>query len=192
MTCAARHGGGGAAADGSSVDNRDQGAPMAAIEPSPCIVVGYDGSPSARAALRLAVDRVRDGKLFLVHGYGAPADFWGSEHYDTALQIALARAEELVERAASEVEPRLADVAHEIELIPGRPADVIAAVAESRNADEIIVGTRGYGPLRGVALGSVAHALLHQAACPVTVIPDAAVERLDAAMAERSAIEVRP
>jgi hypothetical protein len=71
----------------------------------------------------------------------------------------------------------LADVDYELELIAGRPADVIATVATTRDADEIIIGTRGFGPLRGL-LGSVAHALLHQAKCPVTVIPDAALERL--------------
>jgi nucleotide-binding universal stress UspA family protein len=57
---------------------------------------------------------------------------------------------------------------------------VIVTVAEIRQADEIIVGTRGFGPLRG-ALGSVAHTLLHDAPCPVTVIPPAAVERLQRA-----------
>jgi hypothetical protein len=33
---------------------------------TPCIVVGYDGSPPARAGLALAVDRVGDGKLYIV------------------------------------------------------------------------------------------------------------------------------
>ena len=66
---------------------------------------------------------------------------------------------------AAEAEPRLASVDHETELISGRPAEVIATVAETRGADEIIVGTRGFGRLRG-AFGSVAHALLHEATCP--------------------------
>ncbi len=48
---------------------------MAPTGVSPCIVVGYDGSPSSCAALKLAVDRVGTGKIFLVHGYDAPADF---------------------------------------------------------------------------------------------------------------------
>jgi nucleotide-binding universal stress UspA family protein len=156
---------------------------MATSGASPCIVVGYDGSPSSRAALRLAVDRAHGGRLFIVHGYDTPADFWGSEHYDTALHTALDRAEELLARARLEV----GDVDHEVELIPGRAADVIAAVAETRGADEIIIGTRGHGPLRGIAVGSVAHALLHQASCPVTVIPDAAVERLAPRPAEQAA-----
>lgn len=161
---------------------------MAATQPSPCIAVGYDGSPSSRAALRLAVERGRGRKLFIVHGYDAPADFWGSEHYDAALNAALTRGEQLLARAESELEDYSADVEHELELIPGRPADVIANVAEARAVDEIIIGTRGYGPLRGIALGSVAHALLHQAACPVTVIPDAAVQRL--AANDPAAVEV--
>jgi len=145
--------------------------------PSPRIVVGYDGSPSSRAALRLALDRVGSGKLFLVHGYAAPADFWGHEAYDQLLGAALTRGEEVL-NAAAEVDPRLAQVDHELELIAGRPAEVIANVAETRDADAIFVGTRGFGPFRGM-LGSVAHALLHAAKCPVTVIPDAALERLD-------------
>jgi nucleotide-binding universal stress UspA family protein len=165
----------------------DQESLMPANEPAPRIVVGYDGSAPARAALRLAASRAHGGKLFIVHGYGAPADFWGSEYYDTALEAALSRAEELLADAEAEV----GDVDHELELIPGRPADVIATVAETRNADEIIIGTRGFGPLRGVALGSVAHALLHLAKCPVTVIPDAAVARLEATSAQPAA-EVGP
>jgi nucleotide-binding universal stress UspA family protein len=143
---------------------------------APCIVVGYDGSPSSRAALRLAVHRAGAGKLFVVHAYDAPADYWGRDEYDALLNAALTRGEQLLADIAS-AEPHLTDVDHELELIAGRPADVIATVAKTRDADEIIIGTRGFGPLRGL-LGSVAHALLHQAACPVTVIPEAALERL--------------
>ena len=143
---------------------------------SPVIVVGYDDSPSARAALGLAVDRVGDGKLYVVHGYSAPADYCGAVEYDAILHAALAHGESVLEHAAA-AEPRLASVDHETELIPGRPAEVIANVAETRGADEIIIGTRGFGRLHGV-FGSVAHALLHEAKCPVTIIPDAALAQL--------------
>jgi nucleotide-binding universal stress UspA family protein len=139
----------------------------------PCIVVGYDGSEPARAALRLALDRVGDGKLFVVHGYDAPGDYWGSEQYDALLNVALTRGERVLEEV-TRVEPRLTEVDHELELIPGRPAEVIANVAATRHADEIIVGTRGFGRLRAV-LGSVAHELLHEAPCPVTAIPESAL-----------------
>ena len=143
---------------------------------SPTIVVGYDGSAAARAALRLAAARVGGGKVFVVYGYDAPADYWGDEHYEALLHAALDRGERTLEQATTAV-PELADVGHEMELIAGHPAEVIANVAATRDADEIIVGTRGFGRIRG-ALGSVAHALLHQAPCPVTVIPTAALPTL--------------
>jgi nucleotide-binding universal stress UspA family protein len=49
-------------------------------------------------------------------------------------------------------------------------------VATAHRADEIIVGSRGFGRARAL-LGSVAHELIHLADCPVTVIPERAVER---------------
>ena len=150
---------------------------MAAPSNPPCIVVGYDGSPPARAALQLALDRIGDGKLFLVHAYEAPGDFWGSEHYQELLDRALQRGRSVLDRVAIEGDPRIADADHELELIAGRPAEVIAAVAEARGADEIIIGTRGFGRVRAV-IGSVAHELLHEAACPLTVIPEAALARM--------------
>ena len=151
----------------------------------PTIVVAYDGSAAARAALSRAVDRVSGGKVFVVHAYSTPADYWGGDHYQEMLDRALERGENLL-NTLLDAEPRLADVDHETELIPGTPAEVIANVAEVRHADEIIVGTRGFGPIRAM-LGSVAHGLLHIAPCAVTVIPERAVatrlERTEAATA---------
>jgi nucleotide-binding universal stress UspA family protein len=141
------------------------------------IVVGYDGSPPARAALQLAIDRIGDGKLFLVHAYEAPGDFWGSEHYQELLDRGLQRGRSVLDRVAIDGDPRIAEVDHELELIAGHPAQVIARVADARGAEEIIIGTRGFGRVRAV-IGSVAHELLHEAACPVTVIPAAALDRI--------------
>lgn len=139
-----------------------------------CIVVGYDGSPPSRAAVQLAVDRARDGKIFIVCAYDAPGDYWGGEHYQELLSHSLNHGERLLARVALDADPRLADFDHELELIAGRPAEAIATVAGTRHADEIIVGSRGFGKVRSV-LGSVAHELLHEAACPVTVIPQRAL-----------------
>jgi nucleotide-binding universal stress UspA family protein len=144
--------------------------------PHPLIVVGYDGSPAAKAALRLAMSRVGGGKLFVVHGYDAPADYWGVQHAQTVLHAALDRGERLLAEV-EDVVPELKDVTYETELIGDDPAHAIATVATTRGADEIIIGTRGFGRLRG-ALGSVAHALLHDAQCPVTVIPAASAAAL--------------
>ena len=58
------------------------------------------------------------------------------------------------------------------------PARAIADVARARDADEIIVGTRGHGRARAL-LGSVAHQVIHLAECPITVIPERVVDRAE-------------
>jgi nucleotide-binding universal stress UspA family protein len=83
---------------------------------------------------------------------------------------ALTRAEAAVD-AVTESHPGLAEIAWERELIGGPAAKAIADVAHVRGADEVILGTRGFGRMRAL-LGSVAHEVIHLAACPVTVIPE--------------------
>ena len=55
----------------------------------------------------------------------------------------------------------------------GGAAHAIADLADSTNADLIVVGTRGQGPVTGLLLGSVTQRLLHIATCPVLAVPPA-------------------
>ncbi len=66
---------------------------------------------------------------------------------------------------------RDAGVDFEIELVPEKPARALLAVAESRAARLIVVGTHGEGPLAGALLGSVPQKLVHRSAIPVLVVP---------------------
>ena len=61
-------------------------------------------------------------------------------------------------------------------LIVGMTAVVDDDVARARDADHIVVGSRGLNRMRAI-LGSVSHELLHRASCPVTVIPAAPEDR---------------
>jgi len=139
--------------------------------PYPVVVVGYDGSPASHVALSRGVARVgTTGKLYLVHAWQVPEAWRGRGQYEPAIARALTEAEAVLERAKP-AHPGLSGVSWERELIGASPARAIADVAAVRQADEIILGTRGIGRVRAL-LGSVAHEVIHLASCPVTVIPE--------------------
>jgi nucleotide-binding universal stress UspA family protein len=52
----------------------------------------------------------------------------------------------------------------------GRPASVIAQVAESVSADVIVIGRRGRGGVAEIVLGSVSHELVLHSKRPVLVV----------------------
>jgi len=132
------------------------------------IVVGYDGSPEARAALAYAAERVDgSGKLFIVAAAAPVPDLLGTPYYQQHLDASQSRSRELLEEAASQVP---AGVDYATELIDGPAADAIVRVADVRDAREIVIGSRGLGRVRAV-LGSVSHDVLHLTHRPVVVIP---------------------
>jgi nucleotide-binding universal stress UspA family protein len=143
--------------------------------PHPCVVVGFDGSPASHVALVRAIERVgASGKLYLVHAWEVPEAWRGRGNYQPYVDRALTEAEEVMDQAVM-AHPALNGITWERELIGGPPAKAIADVADVRGADEIILGTRGFGRVRAL-LGSVAHELIHLAPCPVTVIPERVVD----------------
>ena len=140
--------------------------------PAPTIVVGYDGSDPARAALVFAARQAgARGRVYVVHAYELPPDFLGSPYYERLLTERRDRGAALLRDLPLE-DNSLAGPAYETELIGGPAAEAIAGVARARNADQIVVGARGLGRVRAL-LGSVSHELLHVADRPVVVIPAA-------------------
>ncbi len=144
-------------------------------DPHPVVVVGFDGSPASHVALSRAIQRVSGGgKLYLVHAWQVPEAWRGRGLFQPYVDRALEDAEVVLAQAKA-AHPGLAAIDWESELIGAPPAKAIADVAETRGADEIVIGTRGFGRVRAL-LGSVAHELVHLAACPVTVIPERMVD----------------
>ncbi len=141
-----------------------------------CIVTGYDGSPASRAALSLAVEKAEpDGRVVIVHAFHQPSGQYDAVGYQKQLDIAFGRARALLAHLEEEV-PGLAALDWTTELLAGPAAAALSDVAEAEHASEIVVGTRGFGRARAL-LGSVAHDLIHYAACPVTVIPERALSQ---------------
>jgi len=132
------------------------------------IVVGYDASDSARAALAAAVelagplgDEVHVVVAYEVHrGGGEVADF----------AAALAeRAQTLVKLARDQAAGLHAQI--ETEAVEAPRADALVDVAERLAARMIVVGTRGESPLRGALVGSTPHKLLQISERPVLIVP---------------------
>ena len=67
-----------------------------------------------------------------------------------------------------------------VEKTTGQPAHVIAELAKRVDADLILTGTRGHGPVAGLILGSVTTRLLMIAPCPVVVVPTAVTAETEA------------
>jgi nucleotide-binding universal stress UspA family protein len=133
------------------------------------IIVGYDGSSCADAALDEACGLAKslgDG-LVLVFGY-APGGYGGGEvpsQRDAVKELAERATAQGVERAkATGVEP-------EVELEPMHPAHALSAAAAKHGARMIVVGSYGEAPIKGVILGSTPFKLLHEAEVPVLVVP---------------------
>lgn len=117
-----------------------------------------------------------DGRVVAVHAFQPLPDWLGAPNYQQALDAYQAHGRELLESLEAEHER---DFELDTSLLEGPPARAIVAAADARDADEIVVGSRGFGPVRGI-LGSVSHAVLHETDRVVVVIPADVLPALDA------------
>ncbi len=133
------------------------------------IIVGYDGSDCARAALATGAELAKalGEKVVLVFGY-APGGYGGGE-----VPAQREAVEEIAEKttAAGLKEATAAGVEAEVENVNRHPAQALMDVAAERGARMIVVGSRGETPIKGVVLGSTPYKLLHLAEVPVLVVP---------------------
>jgi nucleotide-binding universal stress UspA family protein len=136
------------------------------------IVVGVDGSPGSRAALRwaLAQARLTGATVEAVTAWQNPIvyDGWipeAPDHAAVAAAAGRALAETVAEVAESGSEP--VDVRTAVAEGPAAPVLLAAAAG----AELLVVGSRGHGAFAGMLLGSVSQHCVHHPPCPVVVIP---------------------
>lgn len=151
---------------------------------------GYDGSPSSQRALEAAGRvatasgaRLRVIRVFEPLAYDLPPGgvaIGGLPSYNLTLR----------ERASMELDSAVASIESDPEIEPrfavGDPVRVLAAASEE--LDLLVVGSRGYGPMRAVLVGGVSGRLVTQAACPVIVFPRGAGETDDDALFATTAV----
>jgi len=151
------------------VVRQGQDRPDAAAQP---VVVGVDGSATGDDTLAFAFEaaETRHVPLVAVHA-------WSDRLMDLVVRppvelaaFAATERDLLVERLAGWT-LKYPDVAVTTVVTGGGAAR--ALIEQASRAQLLVVGSRGRGELSGLLLGSVGHAVLHRAACPVAVVrPD--------------------
>lgn len=131
------------------------------------IAVAYDDTPESKAALKRAeAIALACRATIVVYTVSAPpAVVPGAAGYTPVVPP---EAGAIVTRAVKAVDEGLAATGRALGGVPG-PA--IAEACEEVGADLLVAGSRGYGPVMRVLLGSVSTQLAHRAPCPVMVVP---------------------
>lgn len=117
------------------------------------ILVGIDGSPASRNALRFAVGEAQ--------ALGCSIRLAGTY---TVIRASVAA---ILKEAVAEVKTAGVPVDWVIET--GDAADIL--VEESKHASLVVVGSHVQGGFIGNSLGTVSNALLYHAQCPTVVVP---------------------
>jgi len=137
------------------------------------LLVALDAGRSSDRALSEAVSvaRALGAMIWLVHVGYEPAVMCAESALADALRGPglLAKGKDVLSLAARSVPVAL--LGGQL-LLEGDPADEILGAAEQVDADLIVLGTHGRGPVSRFLLGSTAHSVLLRASCPVLTVGD--------------------
>ena len=137
------------------------------------IVVGVDGSESARKALRWAVHEAEPWEAELTAiaavpmASGAGALAWLPAAVDREQVLADVRSG--LDRAVADAVEGHPTVVVRRHALDGNAAELMAEFSTA--VDLVVVGSRGRGGFSGLLLGSVSQGVLSHASCPVMVVP---------------------
>ena len=137
------------------------------------VVVGIDGSPPSKAALRWAIRYAgfTDGVVDAVIAWDYPTSYgWAPVIDEESVQDVAANTLEKTVREATADGPTVQVVRA---VVQGHPAQVL--VDEARGADILVVGNRGHGAFTSALIGSTSERCVRHALCPVVVVHAPAV-----------------
>ena len=138
------------------------------------IVVGVDGSDASKQALRWAIEEARahGASVTAVHAWELPPPVPDVAAMPTMDPVAFFpdfqnAAEKQVTDIVEEVVGDDTSVTVEPVSVEGSPAN--ALIDAARDADLVVVGSRGLGGFKTLVLGSVSHQVAQHAPCPVVI-----------------------
>jgi nucleotide-binding universal stress UspA family protein len=132
------------------------------------IVVGVDGSPPSERALDWAIDEAQRtaASLHLVAAWMFPMALGYA--FTTTVNEVRQSAQDVVDRAVAHVTEVAGDVTVSGETSEQLPAP--ALIAAAKDADLLVVGSRGLGGFEGLLIGSVSQYCTRHATCSVVVV----------------------
>ncbi|MEU8801045.1 universal stress protein [Spirillospora sp. NPDC048819] len=136
------------------------------------IVVGVDGAPAGTDAIGFAFEEasIREVRLRALLAWTSPVSTGPGDMQPLVYDRELLAADE--ERLLAESLAGWRTKYPDVDIVPGsvrgRAARVLAEA--STHADQLVVGSRGRGGFAGLPFGSVGHAMLHRAHCPVAIV----------------------
>jgi len=137
------------------------------------ILVPVDFSDSSARALRHAVSLAAEsgGSLIIVHV--VPADYgWLEIGRDESRDLDRSLQRQAADRLRAFADESVVhDVAADLEVRIGQPAEQIVTAARESKCDSIVLSTRGLTGLDRYLIGSVADRVARLAPCPVTLMP---------------------
>src|SRR5687767_14643667 len=139
-------------------------------------LLAVDGSENANAALRALKYFSPAEQLILLHALDVPRPAYPmmvpevtEELYREVERNMRENGERLLDRAVSLLAPENGPITKRLRI--GSPSEVIVATAEEEKVDLIVMGARGFGPIRERLLGSVSHRVLTLAPCAKLIAP---------------------
>jgi nucleotide-binding universal stress UspA family protein len=140
---------------------------------APRIVVGVDGSPSSRAALRWAVRQAKftGGTVDAVIAWQIQVMLqnysWAPIYMEEAGDFAEDARKRIDAVISAEIGPADSRLVRS-QIVHGHPAQVLLDAAA--DADLLVVGRHGHGGFAEALLGSVSQHCVHHAHCPVLIV----------------------
>lgn len=138
-------------------------------------LLAVDGSDNAYEAVHAMKYLARAEDLTLLHALDVPRPAYpmivpevAEELYGSLEQSMREDGERLLDRVQSLLPMHAGPATKQLRI--GSPAEVIVATAEERQADLIVMGARGLGPIKERLLGSVSHRILTLAPCATLIV----------------------
>ena len=147
--------------------------PAGSTDGAPRIVVGVDGSPPSRAALRWAIRQARftGGTVNAVMAWQIPMMLqnysWAPIYVEESGDFTKGARKRIDAVLSEEIEPADSQLVRS-RVVHGHPAQVLLDAAAG--ADLLVVGSRGHGSFAEALLGSVSQHCVHHAHCPVLIM----------------------